>query len=149
MTTKIFATPQDCEAAFYEALERSDLEAMMLVWSEDEEVLCVHPGGARVTGLAAIREIWRQMFAGGPRLSVTVAQIVGTQAMMMAVHSVHEFISMKDQPRPANPVVATNVYTRSGNGWRMIVHHASPTPAGGARQAEPVAAQALRAKTLH
>ena len=149
MTTKIFATPQDCEAAFYEALERSDLEAMMLVWSEDEEVLCVHPGGARVAGLQAIREIWRQMFAGGPRLSVTVAQIVGTQAMMMAVHSVHEFISMKDQPRPANPVVATNVYTRSGNGWRMIVHHASPTPAGGVRQSEPVAAQALRAKTLH
>ena len=57
MTTKIFATPQDCEAAFYEALERSDLEAMMLVWSEDEEVLCVHPGGARVTGLAPLRFI--------------------------------------------------------------------------------------------
>ena len=149
MTTKIFATPQDCESAFYEALERSDLDGMMAVWSEDEDVLCVHPGGARITGLAAIRDVWRQMFAGGARLAVVVGQVVGTQAMMMAVHSVHEFISMKGEPRPANPVVATNVYTRSGNGWRMIVHHASPTPAGGARQAEPVATQQQRAKTLH
>ena len=149
MTTKIFPTPQDCEAAFYEALERSDLEGMMAVWSEDEDVLCVHPGGARVTGLPAIRDIWRQMFAGGARLSVVVGQIVGTQARMMAVHSVHEFISLKGQPRPANPVVATNVYVRSGNGWRMVLHHASQTPAGGARRGEPVEAQQQLAKTLH
>ena len=31
----IFPTPQDAEAAFYEALERADLEAMMAVWAED------------------------------------------------------------------------------------------------------------------
>lgn len=148
MSAKIFPSAQDCEAAFYEALEKSDLEGMMAVWSEDEEVICVHPGGARVTGLAAVREIWRQMFAGGPRLSVHVGQVMATQAMMMAVHSVHEFISMKGEARPANPVVATNVYVRTGNGWRMVVHHASPTPAG-ARQTDTVAAQAQRPKTLH
>ena len=99
MTTKIFATPQDCESAFYEALERSDLDGMMAVWSEDEDVLCVHPGGARITGLAAIRDVWRQMFAGGARLAVVVGQVVGTQAMMMAVHSVHEFVSDRKSTR--------------------------------------------------
>ena len=36
MAPRIFPTPQDAEAAFYEALERADLELMMAVWSEDE-----------------------------------------------------------------------------------------------------------------
>jgi uncharacterized protein (TIGR02246 family) len=147
MPSRIFPTPQDCEAAFYDALEKSDLEAMMAVWAEDEDVLCIHPGGARVAGHAAIREVWRQMFAGGERLSVVVGQVMATQAMLMATHSVHEFISMKGEPRPAHPVVATNVYIRSGNGWRMIVHHASPTTQ---KSVQPAAsAPPQRPKTLH
>ena len=48
MPAKIFPTPQDAESAFYEALERADLEQMMAVWSEDEEIVCVHPGGPRL-----------------------------------------------------------------------------------------------------
>ena len=145
---KIFPSPQDCEAAFYDALERADLEAMMAVWAEDEDVLCVHPGRARIAGLAAIRDMWRQMFSSGARLSVYVGQVVATQAMMMAAHSVHEFISVQGEPRPANPVVATNVYVRTGSGWRMLVHHASPTPQKGAQPAAD-ASPLQRSNTLH
>ena len=47
MTTRIFPTAQDAENAFYEALERADLEAMMSVWAEDEEIVCVRPAGIR------------------------------------------------------------------------------------------------------
>lgn len=146
MSAKLFSTPQDCEAAFYEALEKSDLEAMMAVWAEDEDILCVHPGGPRVSGHAAVREVWRQLFASGAQLSVYVGGVLATQTMMMATHSVHEFISLKGDPRPTHPVVATNVYIRAGNGWRMIVHHASTT-AQPSVQAE--AAPAPRPKTLH
>ena len=49
MSVKIFPTAQDAETAFYEALERCDLEGMMAVWAEDEEIVCVHPAGGRVT----------------------------------------------------------------------------------------------------
>ena len=147
MTVKLFSSPQDCEAAFYDALERSDLEAMMAVWAEDEDVLCIHPGGPRISGLAAIREVWRQLFANGARLAVYVGQVMATQSMLMATHSVHEFISMKGEPRPAHPVVATNVYVRTGSGWRMIVHHASPTTQKSTESNEPAPLQ--RPKTLH
>ena len=34
MSGKIFPTAQDAESAFYEALERCDLEGMMAVWAE-------------------------------------------------------------------------------------------------------------------
>jgi len=60
------------------------------------------------------------------------------------VHSVHEFIAARGEARPQAPVVATNVYTRSGNGWKMIVHHASPSPK--VERSEPPAS---RPKTLH
>ena len=144
MTSKIFPTPQDCEAAFYEALEKADLESMMAVWSDDEEIVCVHPGGPRIAGHAAIRETWRQMFQGGPRLTVHVGQVLVLNSMMMAIHSVHEFIAARGEARPQAPVVATNVYTRTGNGWKMVTHHASPSPQ--VERAEPPQG---RPKTLH
>ena len=130
---RIFPTPQDAEAAFYEALERADLELMMAVWAEDEEILCVHPGGARLTGQDQVRNSWRQILAGGARARVHLTQQVAILGPMVAVHSVHENFSVPGDKRPLQAVVATNVYLRTAAGWRMIVHHGSPAPG----QAEP------------
>ena len=94
MSTKIFPTAQDAENAFYEALERCDLEAMMAVWAEDEDIICVHPGGPRLSGQDQVRESWAQIFAGGPSPRLAIAQQVAISAMMIAVHSVHENITM-------------------------------------------------------
>ena len=52
MSKAVFTSPQEVEDAFYDAFARADLEAMMVVWSEDEEVICIHPGAPRVVGLA-------------------------------------------------------------------------------------------------
>ena len=147
MTQRIFLSPQECEAAFYEALEKADLEAMMGVWADDEEVICIHPGGPRLVGHEAVREAWRLVFQGGARLTVQIGQVLAMQSMMMATHCVHEFIAIKGEARPAAPVVATNVYMRSGNGWKMLLHHSSPSP-----KVEQPAAQsggATRPKVLH
>lgn len=128
MSTRIFPTAQDAENAFYEALERSDLEGMMAVWSEDEEIVCVHPAGQRLAGQAQVRESWRQMFSGGAGMRVRVEQRVAITGMMVAVHSVQESITAAGEMRPRPPMIATNVYLRTPAGWRMIVHHASPAP---------------------
>ena len=144
MSTKIFPTAQDAQNAFYEALERSDLEAMMAVWSEDEEIVCVHPAGQRLAGQAQVREVWRQMFAGGPNMRVRVTQQVVIAGVMLEVHSVHENITVAGEARPRPPMVATNVYLRTAAGWRMIAHHASPASGGPA--AEPASASP---KILH
>ncbi len=124
MSAKIFPTAQDAENAFYEALERADLEAMMAVWSEDEEIVCVHPAGQRLAG----------------------QEQVVVSGMMVAVHSVHESITVTGEARARPPMVATNVYLRTPAGWRMAVHHASPAPG------EPAPARAAAAsapKILH
>ena len=143
MTTKIFPTAQDAENAFYEALERCDLDGMMAVWAEDEEIVCVHPAGARLTGQDQVRESWAKLFAAGPRARLRIEQQVAISGMMLAVHSVFETFSIQGQKAEAQPlpIVATNVYLRTAAGWRMIVHHASPAPgqapAAEAREAPP------------
>ncbi|HEY5292433.1 MAG TPA: nuclear transport factor 2 family protein [Burkholderiales bacterium] len=144
-----FPTPQDAEAAFYEALERADLDAMMEVWSEDEEVSCIHPGGPRLTGLAQVRENWAQIFKSGQRLQVHLSDQVIVTGMMFSVHSLHENILVRGAQGGAEGarsiVVTTNVYLRSGSGWRMVLHHGSHAPAPAVRREVPVEAP----KVLH
>jgi uncharacterized protein (TIGR02246 family) len=142
---KIFPTAQDAESAFYEALERGDLEGMMAVWAEDEEVICVHPTGPRLSGQDQVRESWAKIFAGGAGPRVNITQQVAVTGMMIAVHSVHENFTVEGDARPQVPVVATNVYLRTAAGWRMIVHHASPAPV----QSEPAQAREAPPKFLH
>lgn len=126
----IFTSPQEVEAAFYEALERGDLDAMMAVWSEDEEIVCVQPGGMRLVGYALVRESWRRIFAGGARLKVQLLALATVHAPFYAVHSVIEQITVVSEKHLAAPVAATNVFVRGAQGWRMIVHHASAVPPG-------------------
>jgi uncharacterized protein (TIGR02246 family) len=129
MKHTIFTTPQEVESAFYEALQKADLEAMMAVWADDEDIVCVHPGGERRSGISQVRESWRRIFSGGQSLSFRLRNQQSLNGMTMAVHSVYEIISVAGETRTQNPVVATNIYLRTGNGWRMIVHHASAAPA--------------------
>jgi uncharacterized protein (TIGR02246 family) len=128
VTSKIFPTAQDAENAFYEAFERGDLEGMMAVWAEDDDIICVHPTGPRLSGQDQVRESWAKIFAGGSGARVHVTQQVAVTGMMIAVHSVHENFSVEGDARPRAAVVATNVYLRTAAGWRMVVHHASPAP---------------------
>ncbi len=135
MKRSTFPTSQDAEAAFYESLERADLEAMMEVWAEDEEIVCVHPGGPRLTGYEQVRESWAQMFKSRERLQVRLTNPVYAQGMMLAIHCVHENIAVAGEAKARPPMVATNVYLRTANGWRLLVHHASPAPAAPAPNA--------------
>jgi len=125
---KIFASAQDVEAAFYEALERSDIETMMAVWAEDEEVVCVHPGGPRLTGYTMIREAWQRIFANGKKLQVRLSQQKTVTTPFAVVSTLLEHITSPDDGSLSTPVAATNIYVRGPLGWRMVAHHASPVP---------------------
>ena len=129
MKRALFTTPQEAEAAFYEAFEKSDLEAMMSVWADEEDIVCVHPGGARLAGVEQVREAWRQIFAGGQTLRFRLRQQQALNGMTLVVHSVYEQITVASEARARPAVIATNVYRRTESGWRMVVHHASPAPA--------------------
>ena len=147
MKKSSFPTPQDAEAAFYAALERADLEAMMEVWSEDEEVSCVHPGSPRVSGLAQVRENWAQIFRSDQRLQVNTSDQIIVTGLLFSVHSLHENIMVRSGRGEGmrSIVIATNMYQRTGQGWRMLLHHGSPGTAPAVRRELPAEAP----KVLH
>jgi len=126
--TTIFVTPQDAESAFYAALEMGDLQAMMRVWSDDEEIVCIHPGGPVLIGYDAVREAWQRIFSHSGRLSLWVAQKVAFVTPFAVITHVLEHFSQAGDERMSAPVAATNIYTRGAVGWRMVGHHASPAP---------------------
>lgn len=143
MTSRLYPTPQDAEAAFYRAIERANLEEMMSVWAEDEEIICVHPGGEVLAGVEQVREGWRRIFASGQRLTMVISERGSTSGGMFAVRTVHEAITVAGDPAQQGLVAATNAYVRTPSGWRMVVHHASPVPGA------PRAARPARPATLH
>jgi uncharacterized protein (TIGR02246 family) len=122
----LLSAPDDIEAQFYEALQQADLERLMAVWADDDEVFCVHPGGPRVIGLAAIRTTFAAIFSNGA-IPVQAEQVRRVQSETSAVHSVIERVHIGTaQGGQTAWVLATNVYVKTMQGWRMVAHHASP-----------------------
>ncbi|MDE2082271.1 MAG: nuclear transport factor 2 family protein [Burkholderiales bacterium] len=119
-------SPDEVEAQLYEALQRGDIERLMAVWADDEEIVCVHPGGPRVIGAAAIRASFEAIFAGGG-IPVRPEQVHRLQQMGSALHHLVERIEMATESGPQiGWVLATNFYIKTAQGWRLASHHASP-----------------------
>src|SRR2546421_8658383 len=104
VSSKIFPAAQDAENAFYEALERCDLDGMMAVWAEDEDIVCIHPTGARLTGQDEVRSGWARIFAGGPGARVPTSPPVGLSRMVVAGHHRHQKFTVESDPPPPPPV---------------------------------------------
>ena len=120
------ATADDIEAQFYEALRRGDLEGVMAVWSDDEDISCVHPGGARLVGPVPIRASFAGIFRNGP-IHARPEQVRRLQSHACAVHAVLERVQLAgEEGAQVAWVLATNVYVHGAQGWRLVAHHASP-----------------------
>ena len=130
-----YESPEAVEAAFYDAFERRDLDAMARVWDHETAVSCIHPGGPRLDDIDAILESWRAIFEGGQRLRFERAEVAPTAGVDVAVHCLYEVIRFGERFEQQGTVVATNVYRRTGHGWKMVIHHASPDPVGIVRSA--------------
>jgi ketosteroid isomerase-like protein len=122
----VAGTADDIETAFYEALQRGDIDALMACWADEDEVFCVHPGGPRLVGASAIRAAFEQMFSNSA-IHATPAHVRRVESLASAVHNVLERIEVLTAEGPRDAfVLATNVYHKTPQGWRMVAHHASP-----------------------
>jgi len=128
LTTYRYETPDQAEAAFYAAFERSDSKAMMAVWSETSDIVCIHPHGPRLVGPTQVEESWTQIMRNSPSMRFRVVALNQVVSPEIAVHYVNEQIFVGGEAEPDFTVMATNIYQRTDDGWRMILHHASPTP---------------------
>ena len=144
----IYTSAEEAEDAFYEAIGRGDLDAIMQVWSDEEEIVCIHPTGQRLTGSTAIRESWQTIFSTNANLTVHAQRAICWQSAVIAVHSVTEVLFVGDDPTPHGPVLSTNVFQRSANGWRLISRHTS-TGVEGSHEATRGEGASSSGRTLH
>ena len=119
-------TADEIEAAFYEAMQKGDIELLMACWADEDDVVCVHPGGPRMVGVGAILAGFEAMLAHGT-IRARIDRVRKVESLASAVHNVLEHVEvlLPDGPREAF-VIATNVYHKTAQGWRMVAHHASP-----------------------
>jgi ketosteroid isomerase-like protein len=143
--SKLFPTAEDAENAFYDAFERANIALMMAVWAESDDIVCIHPHGPRLTGFEAVRESWVQIFSGGAQLRVRTTEARKFDGNTVSVHQVVELVAPPGEGSPVTSIYATNVYELTESGWRMVVHHASPSPEAPQRADDP----APPSHTLH
>ena len=134
-STKHSGSAEDTEHAFYDAIARADLEALMALWADDEEIACIHPGAPRLQGHAAIRESWEAIFERGA-VHIQPRNLHTSHNMLCAVHNLIEEIKIPAEAgwQEAH-ILATNVYLKTALGWRIVAHHASP---GTPREAQEI-----------
>jgi len=119
-------TADDIETAFYDALQAGDIERLMACWADEDDIVCVHPGGPRVVGAGAIRATFESMFTNG-NIQARPERVRKVESLASAVHNVLERIDVLTPQGPRQAwVIATNVYHKTPQGWRMVAHHASP-----------------------
>jgi uncharacterized protein (TIGR02246 family) len=122
----LLVSPDEIERQFYEALQSADLEKLMAVWSDDDDIVCVHPGGPRVLGAHAIRASFEAIFKRGG-IPVRTGSVRRIASLDSAVHNLIETVTIQSSEGPQQGfVVATNVYAKTTQGWRLVAHHASP-----------------------
>jgi ketosteroid isomerase-like protein len=96
-----------------------------------------------VIGVAAIRAAFDAMFANGS-IRAWPERVRKVESLGSVVHNVLERIEIltEEGPRQAY-VIATNIYHKTAQGWRMVAHHASPGTAREMQEAD------VSPQTLH
>ena len=116
----------DVEAAFYDALQNGDIDKLMACWADEDDIVCVHPGGPRLVGAIAIRATFESMFTNGT-VRARPERLRKVETLGSAVHHLIERVELLTPEGARHAwVIATNVYHKTAQGWRMVAHHASP-----------------------
>ena len=79
-----------------------------------------------MVGVGAIRATFDAIFSNGS-IRAWPEQVRKVEALASVVHNVLERVEVMTEAGPAQAyVLATNVYHKTAQGWRMVAHHASP-----------------------
>jgi ketosteroid isomerase-like protein len=118
-------------AAFYAAIESADLDAMLALWADVPGSVCVHPGMPPVHGAGAIGRSWALVMAHTPYIQFFLTDVAVDLREDVALVTCTENVLTGDARTGPDAfgggkAVATNVFVRATDGWRLWVHHASP-----------------------
>lgn len=116
----------DLQDQFYEAFSRGDLDAMMAVWSKEDDIICIHPGGPALVGPAAVQRSWQQVLRAED-LKISASVVKHWIADDIATFVVTEHLYIPSRGIHAE-TLATNSFRKQDALWKMILHHGSAKP---------------------
>ena len=107
--------------AFYQAFNRRDVTAMEAIWSDRDDIACVHPGWGALRGKEHVLGSWNTILS-----SMESQQIMGTDETVHIVGNTAFVVCNEAVDGEPPQLVATNVFVRAGESWLLMHHHASP-----------------------
>jgi len=128
---KDIAAVTEANAEFYGAFERGDLDSMTRIWLDDPETLCIHPGTTPLRGASQITRSWALIMANSTYIQFFLTDVAVTvQGDVASVSCTENVLTADEQSDDSTFIgaraVATNVFVRDGDTWRLWIHHASP-----------------------
>ena len=115
---------------FYKAFNARDLSAMKEIWSSHQNVTCVHPGWSPLNGFEPIIDSWQGIFKNSGNMDIQISDInMLTSNDLAWVSCVEKLYTIASHGVLASKVFSTNLFKLNQDGWKMIMHHASPMPA--------------------
>ncbi|MEU9457846.1 nuclear transport factor 2 family protein [Streptomyces sp. NPDC048312] len=130
------AAVEQANTAFYEAMERGDFEELSGLWlpGEDLTVSCVHPGWPVLSGRGEVLRSYALIMANTEYIQFFLTDVgismTGDTALVTCTENILSGGPAEDGnalgPLVGQLVVATNVFRRTPDGWKLWSHHGSP-----------------------
>ncbi|MDH2387574.1 nuclear transport factor 2 family protein [Streptomyces sp. HNM0663] len=124
---------EEANTAFYETMERGDFERLSELWLDDD-ISCVHPGWPVLSGRGEVLRSYALIMANTEYIQFFLTDVKVSVAGDTALVSCTENILSGGPAEEAGElgplvgqlVVATNVFRRTSDGWKIWSHHGSP-----------------------
>ncbi|MGH3328806.1 MAG: nuclear transport factor 2 family protein [Streptomycetales bacterium] len=132
----------DANADLYAAVETADLDRMGRIWADGpyaESVTCVHPGWPPLRGRDEVMRSWAVIMANTPYIQFFLTdvqvELAGDVAVLTCAENILTSLGENDDDDAdvdassalaGGRIVATNIFRRTSEGWRLWLHHGSP-----------------------
>jgi uncharacterized protein (TIGR02246 family) len=114
---------------FYAAFGKLDVERMAAVWLHESWVRCIHPTHDLLVGWEEIQSSWAQIFVNATWMRVIPMEVdVRMSGPFALVVCTENITSKREDDVRVSVALATNIFKKTEEGWRMVHHHASPAP---------------------
>jgi uncharacterized protein (TIGR02246 family) len=125
----LHAEAEQANAALYAAFEGADLDALHELWDDADDIACIHPGSPVLTGRKDVLRSWTALLANSGYLQFVLSdvevRVTADVAVVTCAENILADISAQDG-LVGGTAVATNVFRRRDDRWRLWVHHSSP-----------------------
>ena len=124
---------EEANTTFYETMERGDFEKLSSLWL-DEDISCIHPGWPVLSGRGEVLRSYALIMANTDYIQFFLTDVKvslhGDTALVSCTENILSGGPAEESgelgPLVGQLVVATNVFRRTSDGWKIWSHHGSP-----------------------